>query len=472
MRKLLLTLMLCMFSGGIALAEQVPVGIQDFVNKSFPNTNFRFDGVVILPDNTMYLPIFPAKVQNVDKVGIKTTYPSNETLKQKPDMVIFNNNYSLLKVINTNGKKTVINMLNPPDEIQSGLLPQDILLPKGLVIPETLKGIIGDIDVSTTQDTGLRINNPKNKTKKNAVTPVEQLNNKTFYIASGRNKNIQVISSNSKTPEYTLEQDGIINDMKCYNGEFLLVTYFDSKTLNVISLKDEKVIKEVHFDVVPEQIIIDNNNKIAYVSAGSNSSIYILNLETMTLKKQLKINGMCEKLTLSEDGTKMFYVDRNKNDIWAIELDNNYLLKNIGSFPNISKIAYVNGKIYIISRTQNRLAIVDYETMGLMSELEVCEKPVDMYVHNGELYILGAAENLIEVLNTQDDVITDKFFLNTNAFATNISPIENTNMIMITNARSGLYSVIDTTSKDIVKTSPLDVPVRTIVITNKVKTIK
>ena len=79
---------------------------------------------------------------------------------------------------------------------------------------------------------------------------------------------------------------------------------------------------------------------------------------------------------------------------------------------------------------------------------------------------------MIEVLNTQDDVITDKFFLNTNAFATNISPIENTDMIMITNARSGLYSVIDTTSKDIVKTSPLDVPVRTIVITNKVKTIK
>ena len=88
------------------------------------------------------------------------------------------------------------------------------------------------------------------------------------------------------------------------------------------------------------------------------------------------------------------------------------------------------------------------------------------------MYILGAAEKLIEVLNTQDDVITDKFFLNTNAFATNISPIENTDMIMITNARSGLYSVIDTTSKDIVKTSPLDVPVRTIVITNKVKTIK
>lgn len=472
MRKLLLTLILCLMSAGAVLAEQVPTDVQDFVNKTFPNTNFRFDGVIILPDNTMYLPIFPAKVQTVDSISIKTTYPYHETLKQKPDMVIFNNNYSLLKVINTNGKKTVINMLNPPDEIQSGLLPQDILLPKGLVIPETLKGIIGDVDVLTTQDTGLRINNPKSKTKKNSVTPVQQLNNKTFYIASGRNKNIQVIDSNSKTPEYTLEQDGIINDMKCYNGEFLLVTYFDSKTMNIISLKDEKVIKEIHFEVVPEQIIIDNNNKIAYISSGSNSSIYILSLDTMTLKKQLKINGLCEKLTLSDDGTKIFYVDRNKNDIWAIELDNNYLLKNIGSFPNISKIAYVNGKIYIISRTQNRLAIVDYETLGLMAELEVCEKPVDMYVHNGELYILGAQDNLVDVLNTQDDVITDKLFLNTNAFATNISPIAKTNMIMVTNARSGLYSVIDTDTKEIVKTSPLDVPVRTIVITDKVKTIK
>ena len=61
--------------------------------------------------------------------------------------------------------------------------------------------------------------------------------------------------------------------------------------------------------------------------------------------------------------------------------------------------------------------------------------------------------------------------MNTNAFATNITPISD-NLIMITNALSGLYSVVDTDIKEIVKTSPLDVPVRAIVITNRVKTIK
>jgi hypothetical protein len=393
-------------------------------------------------------------------------------MKQKPDMIILDNNYVLLKVINTNGKKTVINMTNPPEELQSGLLPQDILLPKGLVIPETLKGIIGDIDVLVTEDTGLRINNTRNKNKKTSTTPVEPLNNKTFYISSGTNKNIQVIQTNTKAPEYALEQSSIINDLKAYNNEFLLVTYFDSKVMKIISLMDEKIIKEIPFDTIPEQIIIDNNKKIAYISSSSNSSVYVFSLETMMLKKQLKINGSCEKFTLSEDGTKLFYVDRNKNDIWVVELDNDYLLKNIGSFPNVSKIVYENGKIYITSRTKNRIAIVDYETNGFLSELEVCEKPIDLYAHNGEVFILGAQDNIVEVLNTEDDVITDKLFLNTNAFATKITPIVDSNLIMITNARSGLYSVIDTDLKEVIKTSPLDVPVREIAVTNRVKTIK
>ena len=102
----------------------------------------------------------------------------------------------------------------------------------------------------------------------------------------------------------------------------------------------------------------------------------------------------------------------------------------------------------------------------------ICYITIDLYVTDDDLYILCAKDNIVEVLNTNEDVITDKLFLNTESFATNITPIEDTNMIMITNAKSGLYSVVDTVNKDIVKTSPLNIPVRTIVVTNKVKTIK
>lgn len=471
MRKILVSLCLCLLLGTSAVAKQVPQPVQDFINKDFPETNFRFDGAIILPDNTMYLPVFPAKTNENTELTIKSSYPLNATMQQKPDMIILDNNFVLLKVINTNGTKTVINLSETPEELQSGLLPQDILLPKGLIIPKSLEGIIGNIDVTVAQNNGLRINNTR-ISGKNSTVPVEPLNNKTFYISSGANKNIQVIRSNTQKPEYALEQEYVINDIKQYDNQFLLVTYFDFKSMNIISLMDEKVIKQVNFDTVPEQILIDNNNKLAYITSGSSSSVYIFSLETMTLKKQLKINGKCEKFTLSEDGSKLFYVDRNTNNIWVVDFNENYKLVNIGSFPNVSKIAYANGKIYITSRTKNRIAIVDYETLGFLSELEVCEKPVDLYAKGDDLFILGAQENILEVLNTKDDVITDKLFLNTRAFATNITPVANSNLIMITNALPGLYSVVDTDLKEVVKTSPLDVPVREIVVTNTVGTIK
>lgn len=471
MKKFLLSLILCLITSATAFSAEIPQEIKDFVCKDFPQTTFRFDGAIILPDNTMYLPVFPSKAEKVEAVEIANVYPANETMKNKPEMIIFNNRYILLKVININGKKTVINMEQVPEELQSALLPQDIMLPKGLVIPKSLEGIIGDIDISVAEDTGLRINNIKNAGSKH-TTPVSELNNKSFYIATGVNKNIQVVSSDSKTSAYALEQNAVINDIKGYDGKFLLVTYFDSPIMNVISLMDEKVIKKVNFETNPEQIIIDNNNKIAYISSGSDSSIYVFSLETMTLKKQLKINGKCDKLTLSPDGTKIFYVDRMENAIWSIEIDNNYKLRNLGVFPNISDIAFVNNKIYIVSRTRNRLAIVDYETDELVKELEVCEKPVKLYVKDNDLYILGAANNILEVLNTQEDIITNILYMNTNTFATNITPIDDTDMIMITNARAGNYTVLDTNTKEIIKTSPLEIPVRAIVVTNKVQTIK
>ena len=471
MKKFFISLIMSLFILGSANCAEVPQEIRNFINIDFPETEYRFDGAIILPDNTMYLLIFPSAIREVESLDIKSAYPVGQSMKQKPDMVILNNGYALLKVININGKKTILNVVNPPDELQSGLLSQDILLPKGLVIPTSLKGIIGDLDVSVADDVGLRIENLK-FTPAKKTTPIPELENKSFYIAPGVNRNIQVVSSNSTLAAYALEQNAVINDIKGWDGKFLLVTYFDSNVMSIISLMDEKVIKDVSFPDVPEQIIIDKNNKIAYISAGSNSSIYVFDLTTMTKKKQLKINGKCDKLILADGGKKIFYVDRNKNDIWSVETDNGYKLTNLGAFPNISDIAYVNGKVYVISRTKSRMAIVDYETHELIKEIYTCEKPVRLYVHNDDLYILGAAENIVEILDTKTDLITDKLYMESNSFATNITPVDNTELIMITNAKAGMYSVIDTIEKDIVKTSPLEVPVRAIVVTDRVKTIK
>lgn len=458
------------------MAATVPDNVKQAVTQAFPDANFRFDGVIILPDATIYLPLFPAKIIEKENLEITKTFPANSTLASKPDIVIFDNDFVLMKVIkDKKGNKTVFSMVNPPDEIRTGLLPQDMLVPKGLIIPENLKSITGDLNIASGTS-GVRVENAKPVVEKlsgstlKTLSLIPCLNNKNFYMSSPYSKNIHVYNSDAKTPEYSFKQINIPISMKVYNNEFLLVTTFEKPSVDVISLADDEIIKQIPIKTQPDEILIDNGHKTAFISSSVDSAIYLVNLETMTLSKQIKIMGMCEKLTLSDDGTKLFYYDKKSSDVWAVELDNNYLLKEIGKFPNVSKIAYTAGKVYLTSRTKNRIAIVDYNTVSLVNEIDICEKPVDMAVYKDRVYVLGAGDNSVQVIDTNTDTVTDSIYLNTNGFSTKIFPMGN--IALITDTKSALYTVFDLENNKVIKTIPIDIPVNTIIVTEKVKKIK
>lgn len=459
-----------------AVAEKIPENVQNFIEQTFPNTNFRFDGVITLPDNTVYLPLFPAKVEKPETIQIKHTYPEGKSMKDKPYVVILNNDFVLLKVLlNTKGQKTVYSMANPPTELTTGLLPQDMLVPKGFVIPENLKGITGNLIIDTVESKGIKVESTKpvvtqlSGSTLKTLSQLPPLKNKSFYVSSPYSKNIQVLNLGAKTPEYSLAQTNVPICMKAYNDEFLLVTAFEKPSVDIIALADDQIIKQIPTNTQPDEILIDENQKIAYISSSIDSSIYVLNLDTMTLCRQIKITGMCEKMTLSDDGTKLFYYDKKTRDIWAVELDNNYLLKEIGKFPNVSKIVYANGKIYLTSRTKDRIAIIDYDTVNLIAEFEICEKPIDMIAYNDKVYILGANDNSIQVIDTKTDEVTDSIYLNTNGFSTKISRIENSNIALITDTKASLYTIFDLDKNKAINFVPIDIPANSIVVTEKIK---
>lgn len=482
MKKLILTLILILTTSTGAFAAKIPDNVKTVIKKDFAKTDFRFDGLITMPDGTIYLPLFPALVKKPEKLEITSTIPAKQTLAQKPDVVIFNNDFVLLKVlIDSKGRKTVLNIKDPPLEVKTGLLPQDLLVPSGLVIPDNIKGIMGNLQIGTAIDAGIRTNAEpflENKTvktsqvKENLVDKVPQLENKTIYVATCYSKNIQVIQGESKLPEYALSQTSIPLDIKATpDDKFLLVTTYSKTFVNVISLADDRIIRQLDLTTPAEEIVIDKYKNRAYVSSADDSSIYIIDLSTMTLKQKIKVKGACEKLYLTEDGSKLFYVDRKTSDVWVIEPDNQFVIKDIGSFPNVSKIAYAQGKIYITSRTKNRMAIIDYITLGLMKEMDVAPKPIDMLLYKDNLYVLSAQTNVVQTINTKDDEITHTIYLNTNGFSTQIYQLKNTDIALITDTKANKYSVLDLSQNQVIKTNILEIPVSEIAVTPKVRKI-
>lgn len=482
MKKVIIVLTLMLITSTSAFAAKVPDNVKALVRKDFAKADFRFDGLITLPDGTLYLPLYPALVKKPAVIEIKSTLPEGKSLVDEPEVVILNNDFVLLKIINDQkGRKTVLNVKEPPIEVRTGLLPQDMLVPNGLIIPDNIKGIIGNLQIPTALDAGLRVKSEPVlafkiqktfNTTKNLVSSVAQLKNKTLYVATCYSKNIQVVRGEASAPEYALAQKTIPIDIKATpDDKFLLVTAYSKTFVDVISLADEKIIRQIDLTTPAEEIAIDKVNNKAYVSSSTDSSIYIIDLTTMVLKQKVKVRGMCEKLTLSEDGKKLFYVDRKTNDVWVVELDNEFAIKNIGNFPNVSKIEFTQGKIYITSRTKNKLAIIDYVTFGLITELDVEAKPIDMLIYKNNLYVLSAHNNVVQVFDTITDELTDTINLNTAGFSTKIYRIKNTNIALVTDTKTNKYSVLDLDKKQVIKTNVLEIPVSEIVVVPTVKKI-
>jgi len=482
MKKIILILLVLITTATGVFAAKVPDNVKGVVKKDFARADFRFDGLVTLPDGTMYLPLYPALIKKPENIEVKSTLPEGKKMLDEPDVVILNNDFVLLKIItDSKGRKTVLNMKEPPIEVRTGLLPQDMLVPTGLIIPDNIKGIIGNLQIPTAQDAGLKIKPEAfldkktvktSSSDKNLVTKVAQLQDKTLYIATCYSKNIQVVPGEASSPEYALAQKAIPVDIKATPDEkFLFITTYGKTFVDVISLADTRVIKQIDLTTQGEEIVIDKINNKAYISSSAISSIYVIDLNTMTLKQKIKVKGMCERLYLSDDAKKLFYADKKTNDVWAIELDNQFEIKNVGNFPNVSKIAFTQGKIYITSRTKNRLAVVDYATLSLLKELSVEAKPIDMLVYKDSVYVLSAQNSVVQVVSTIDDEITDAINLNTRGFSTKIYRIKTSNIAIVTDTKTDKYSVLDLDKKQVIKTNNLEVPVSEMVIVNKVKKV-
>ena len=477
--KRFLLLLLIFIMGLPSFAAKIPQDVKKILDENFNSKEeIRFDGLITMPDSTIYLPLYPSRIKKPESVQIKQTYPANKKLRDLPDIVIFNNDFVLMKVIkDKEGNKTFANPEPMPIEVKTGLLPQDLLVPKGLMVPESMRTVIGSLQIKTKEDKGIRVKsemtehlNPviiKTSTK-NLVKEVTELKNKVIYIATCYSKNIQVVAGESMSPKYALAQKSIPIDMKITpDSKFLLVTTYNNNYVDVISMKDEEIIKRIELQSQGEEIIVDNYENKAYVSSPLDSSIYIIDLKTMLLKQKIKLNGMCERLYLTDDSTKLFYYDKSSGNIWVIDIYDDYKISEMGKFPNVSKIIFAQNKVYMLSRTKSKIAIVDYVTKGLLQEIDVPKTPVDMIMYKNDLFILGGRANRIMVLDTKNDVVTAEIALNQNGFATSISPIKNTHLAIVTDTKIGKYYVLDMSKKKIIKTNSLLVPVSKMVVVEK-----
>ncbi|MBQ9245560.1 hypothetical protein IJ182_04760 [bacterium] len=514
-----------------ANATQLPKTMRTFLQQQKMIPSIRYDGVIVYGNDIMYIPVIPAYPQDVDAVKIVKTYPANQTMDKLPDLVIFNNNYSLIKVYRT-GDNTlgVKNLSELPEEVKTGLIPQDMMVPRGLIFPENMACILGDVQIPLLGSakaptfvsgrrpaplpTGKRVPEIKKENVPNA------LKNKLFFVNNFQTEFLEVFSSTVSEPLYSLKTSGVMKDVKpVLSGKYLLAATNNQKNLDVIDVANEYVSKHIDLTANPSEIAVDDNHGKAYVASVTDESLFVIDLSTMTMKEKIQLVGAPQKLAISPDGSRIAYVDMKTSNIYILDLTNGYTNKFITNYPNTSKIILGNNVLYAIARTVPKLRIVNFDLLQdnstvktkrdrtrdkvnrnenkkqeaiavtediysnfdyvkskddddlknmkvystSISDIEIGNKPVDMYNYNGIVYVLCAGDNTVYSYNSANSTLNSEK-LPVEGFSKAFSPVPNSQLAIITNMSDLKYVVYDMQQDKALQTLPMSEYINTITV--------
>lgn len=468
-------------SSQMAQATELPIQVQNKLKKEIDGVTIRFDGLVEYPDKTQYLPVFPMELIKNTAGKITTTYPANKSLKDAPCMILFDNNFALLKIIKSpNHNPTVMFYNDMPLCVKQGMLPQDLLVPENLVFPEELQILLGDLSIPLTKLSDEfeyfqnfdRFFDPKKAkpqiTQNTQPSNIINLEEKAYGINFQANcvylidkqtgKIIKTIALRSTPTDFIITRD----------KRYLVVSMFGTSKLSVIDLKTQLVIKEIDSGLLPTSMVMDKLQNIAYIANQNSSSISVVDLSNMELVNKIEVEGRPTKLTLSFDRKSLIYLDISTDTIYQIAISEDiYDITKLCTTKNFSKAILVGNNLYIICRDKNYVMVLDTDSQKLIKKIEIGEKPVDMALVESKLYIINTFSDTISIINLTNNEKIKDIPLNTNCFPSKINLLDNSTRAIITTASGFNYIIFDLIKDTIVQQKPIQVIINKIIITGK-----
>lgn len=488
MKKIVLVLLLFTAINAASAAE-LPKNVVNKLKKDIPNVSIRFDGLIEYPDGTQYLPVFPMDLtQTGTEAKIALTFPANKSLRDEPPMVLFDNNFSMLKILKSQTHSpTVIFYNEMPLCVKRGLLPQDLLVPENLVFPEELQILLGNLSIPTEslddefeyfKDLDRFLKSEKaQEVKKQLPLPSPKISGKnSLYLARKMiyATNYQANCVYLINPETGKLINSIAlrstpsNMIMTRDKRYLLLTMLGTSKIAVVDLSKRAVVKEFESGLLPASIEVDKSKNIAYVANQHSSTISILDLANMEVKDRIEVTGEPCKISLSPDKQTMLYLDGGTDNVYVILLGEDFReIKLLFKTKNLAKMLFLNDKIYIASRDRNSLTVVDGVSLKPTIRIETGEKPLDMYAFNSKLYVVNAESDTLSVIDTNTDKKIKDISLATKGFPYKINHTENPSKIIITTAASHEYVLVDLNKDTVEKKFQIDPIVSNIIVSGK-----
>ena len=434
-----------------AFASKLPNDVWEYIKTNLPAAKQRFDSVVIVNDDIMYIPLYPPADKTVPVIQAEYTYPANTKLNGLPEVVLLNNGYSLLKVFkDEKGNYTLTKKDDLPVKVRLGLMPQDMLTPAGLKMPESLTLTLGDLLIPSKEETSLVLkDSDKSKTQysqtvqKNEFVASSELKNKKIFVNPKNSKFLEVYDANNQNSLYELKLSSMPQKIIASDdNKVALVLYWGGKDIEIIDLKDENIIATIPLDEKPTDVAYNRKDNIAYITSQKAGAIYVVSLNSMSLTKVIKLDQKPSKINYNDFDDSIAFFDEYQSKIFHVtKSGEEFIVQPMGIAKNISGIETDVANIYAISRTENQMYVFDKTQAKQIATVDLDKKPTDIFRYKTRLYILCAKEGYMDVYDTVSGKIISKERIATEGFYSKITKVPNEENLVITGVNLGNYIV-------------------------------
>lgn len=483
-KKFALSIVLAGTFSMAAGATELPPDILRYIKNNVPGITVRFDGLVEFADGTKYIPVLPMSYQQtLTPSQVVMTIPSNMPLAAKPELILFANDFAMMKVIkSSSGVDTISNSPNIPLKVKMGIFPQDFIVPEKFAIPAELRILTGNLKIPVRDE----INTKKTKTaanSKNAV--IKNVNNHTFRspeLEAISKSKIYAVNFNASSIydlslikpaniESNIQLPTISSDIKFSpDGRYILVTCFGTNSIAVVDTSSNKIIKYISVGEAPSSIFqMQNIGKIGVVNSRS-SNITVIDAVNMVEEQTIPLLSRVESFAYSRETDTAFYNDPVSGKIYKTFLSepekNSAEDSVVGIVSNISRMVVVGDKLYVLSRHDNKLYSFDTANNKLISQVPVPPKPVDFVLSKDKdkLYVLSADSKTLAVIDVNSFTVQRTLNLTGNGFPKSIAVFDSGKLGFISYVNSPNLSVINFEKEAEIDVIPIAQPVSNIMV--------
>lgn len=486
--KFILVITLATGFGLPGKSTELPAGIVDFVKNKYPEAGIRFDGMVELPDETKYLPVLPlVRINEQKAVNVVFTIPEDTDFANKPDLILFSNNFALLKIIEKeNEPPTVINNKKIPLKVKLGLLPQDMVVPKGLELPPELKVILGDLKIplkkrldkegevsfyGKTELNEIKEGKIVGKTTEHLtkIPELSFLKGQKIYTSCYKTNKLKVIDTHTGRVFKEIQLPSMVLDMAITNDKrYILLSGAAVGEIFVIDALNNEFVKAVPVGKYPTKIIISDKSNTAYVANFLSSTISEIELTNMQVKKQFNVNGYPDCIKVSEISDFLFYNDASTGQVYQLNLKNGFS-RELFEVKNISKLDKSGRYIFALSRTSNTLTVYDLKKSEVIATTKTGKKPLDMKIANytGKIIVVCAESDELNIIDMEKFDVVNNIPLKSNGFPGNIWLDKDSGKALISNYDSYEIIIYNVNTEKIYGNIPVNMNVSSIVTSDK-----